>query len=465
MIPGINASKIYSTLGNPSSLVPLAVKDIANSLGLTTGSYIIGDGLEGKDRFLDEFGTQAIWLFGLPVFKKVTDLTLYKALKIDPKVDVRLLDNPKLLDKAIEFAPQSKNDYIRKSLANMKMNPKFSRGLALTKFGIATALTIASYTLLTQYRHKQTMEAAKKEILAEKAKRKKNTRFNNTRTSFGEFINNSKNNKSHKIPFKGNLASTLKNFMFDPVQNLMIVDGSITTQRLSESRNKQEFIGYLIKEGATWAFMYFASRPIQKFLEKRAIQKHQKAIDLDARVIESEDLKKAFSNKSIIEDSLKNFPAKGTDVEIYEYLNKKPNDFIVQMAKKSDEISTMGSLDNWMNKLKKRLKLPHLEIKDLEAIDTRKFINIGSTENKTGIKGIYEKLRTLYDQYKTSGQSVDDFIKEVKTLKRYSVLKNLGTCIAALGIAVPAIMIAVRYINGDKNFQVKEDLEKEIGLS
>ena len=70
MIPTINASKVYSILGNNDSLVPLAMKDIANSMGLTAGSYITGDSVEGKDRFIDEFGTQAIWLFGIPVYKK-----------------------------------------------------------------------------------------------------------------------------------------------------------------------------------------------------------------------------------------------------------------------------------------------------------------------------------------------------------------------------------------------------------
>ena len=93
MIPAITsagtASYIYSKLGNSNSLVPMAIKDIANSVGLTAGSYITGDKLEGKDRFLDEFGTQAIWLFGIPVYKKLLDFTLYKALKIDPDFDVR----------------------------------------------------------------------------------------------------------------------------------------------------------------------------------------------------------------------------------------------------------------------------------------------------------------------------------------------------------------------------------------
>ena len=93
MIPKISASTVYSTLGNSNSLVPMAIKDIANSLGLTAGSYVTGDSLEGKDRFLDEFGTQAIWLFGIPVYKKLMDFSLYKMLKIDPKFDVRNLSN------------------------------------------------------------------------------------------------------------------------------------------------------------------------------------------------------------------------------------------------------------------------------------------------------------------------------------------------------------------------------------
>ena len=74
MIPKITASTVYSKLGDNSSLVPLAIKDIANSCGLTAASYMSGDNAEGKDRFIDEFGTQAIWLWGIPVYKKLLDM-------------------------------------------------------------------------------------------------------------------------------------------------------------------------------------------------------------------------------------------------------------------------------------------------------------------------------------------------------------------------------------------------------
>ena len=481
MFPKITASAIYSTLGNNSSLVPLAAKDVANSLGLTAGSYVTGDSLEGRDRFLDEFGTQAIWLFGLPVYKKITDLTLYKALRIDPKVDVRLLDTPDILDKAIELSPDAKlhgrtvqSDILKKGLIAMKNNPRFSKSLALTKFGVATLLTIFSYASLTKYRHKKTREAAKKEILAQRQHNLtgKNSKYAFTKTSMNNFLgapekSRKQDNKSNPsfggmqdLAAKG--MNQLKNFMFDPVQNLMIVDGTITAERLSDSRNKQEFIGYSIKEGATWAFMYFASKPIQKFLENRSVKKHNHSIDLDARVIESDDLRKAFANRTSFEKQMMEFPVNKSDVEIYEFLHKNPDNIVVQMAKKSDEIATMGSSDNWLNKLKKKFNLSYIEIGNKDDIDTRRFIDIGNVEKKTGVRGIHTKLANLYSEYLNSEKPLDEFLNIVKKHKRNAVKINLGSCVAALGVAVPLVMIAVRYLSGNKDFQVKEDLEKEL---
>lgn len=442
MIPAINASKIYSTLGNSNSLVPLAIKDIANSVGLTAGSYITGDSLEGKDRFIDEFGTQAIWLFGLPVYKKITDLTLYKMLGIDPKVDVRLLKgkdkaDKNILAKAIEHAPTEK---IKKSLQKVADNPKFAKNLALTKFGVATALTILSYMGLTKYRQHYRKEEAKKEVLAEMQHKKINNTIqpeknkdqfisSHTVTSPKDF--GCKNTKNQTPAFKGKLEE----FMFSPTKNLMIVDGSITGTRFASSESKQEFGGYLVKEGGTWLFMYFASQPIQKWLEKAAERKHKKSIELDARVIESDELKTAFKDNTI-EKSLKNFPINGTDVEIYDYINKNPENFVVKMAKKSDIIKTM---------------------KDSDKIDTREYIDIEE------LKGVKNKLEKLHNQFKNSGENLDEFLKKVRSLKRGSVLTNIGACIGALGILVPAIMVALRFMDKDnKEYKVKEKAMAEL---
>ena len=438
MIPAISASTVYSILGNNNSLVPMAIKDVANSLGLTAGSYITGDKLEGKDRFLDEFGTQAIWLFGIPVYKKLMDYTMYKALKIDPKFDVRNLSNKrsKILEKTIEYADES----IKDSIKAASKNPKYTKSLAMTKFVVSTALTIASYAGLTKYRHYRTRKDAEKEILAEVAAEKKN------KDSFIYTAPSSKAFNDIKLKKQPSFTGSIQDFMYNPVKNLMILDGAITAERLAESRNKQELFGYTIKEGSVWLFMYFASKPIQKFLENAAEKNKKKpaSIDLDARVIESLGLKEAFENGKLSASSKKVLSLK-TQEEMLDFIHNNPDDFVVKMAKKSDILPV----------LKKSTQA--------DNVDYRKFIDFDE------FRGVAEKLTKLQDkfeEFKTTDlkdKTLDAFLKNVKKLKRKSILKNMGACIGALGILAPAIMIAFRKFDKDNNaFQVKEDLKKEL---
>ena len=433
MIPAINASQIYSTLGNNNSLVPMAIKDIANSFGLTAGSYVTGSSLEGKDRFIDEFGTQAIWLFGIPAYKKILDLTLYKALKIDPKFDVRNLSErrSKVLEKSIEYADIS----IKNSIKTASKNPSFSKNLALGKFVVSTALTILSYAGLTKFRHKQTEKNAKKEILKEMEQKKTPILEQPTIESF--------TGKKSQPSFTGRI----QDFMYNPVKNLMILDAAITTERLAHSRNPQELIGYTIKEGTFWAFMYFASKPIQKFIEKRVENKKPASIDLDARVIESKELENAFKNGQL-KQSVRNILSLDTHEKMIDYMHNNPDDFVVQMAKKSDILPTLKKASQADN------------------IDYRQYIDFNEFK---GVARKLEKLSDKFEQYKNSqaaDKSLEAFLKQVKKLKRTATLTNIGACIGALGIFAPAVMIAVRkFGKGSDEFQVKEDLKKQMALN
>ena len=71
-------TKVISTLGNKESLIPIIVKDGVDSTALTVKSFKEGGAVEGTDRFIDEFGTQAIWVGGIPFYKKLIDWTAYK---------------------------------------------------------------------------------------------------------------------------------------------------------------------------------------------------------------------------------------------------------------------------------------------------------------------------------------------------------------------------------------------------
>ncbi|MCI1273835.1 MAG: hypothetical protein LKG27_05320 [Clostridiaceae bacterium] len=438
MLSPVTVGKIYSTLGNNNSLVPLAMKDVANSLGLTAGSYAVGDKYEGKDRFMDEFGTQAIWLFGIPAYKKILDLTLFKSLKLDPKVDVRILKNKDILEKAKKFAA---NDEIAKSLENVSKKQSLFKGLTIGKFAVSTLLTIASYWGLTKYRHKATEAAIKKDILLKQQEEK-------TQNSAKSAMTSPAFSAVHKQNAKKPSFTGLQDFMFSPVKNLMIVDGAITTERLTQARNKQDFMGYVIKEGAFWGFVYFAGQRIQEHFEDKSERKYNRSIDLDSRVIESEELKKAFKDGTL-KNSLKEFDSvmDKSDAEIYEFINNNKDNFVVQMAKKSDILKT---------------------VKDSDAIDTRYYVSIGQ------VKGVNRKLAKLEEQFEHSKlhqkfpneeKALNEFLKQVKKLKRISVLKNIGACVGALGIAVPALMVASRYAGGKKqDFQVKKDIEKQLAF-
>lgn len=441
MIPAVTASSIYSTLGNNNSLVPMAIKDIANSVGLTAGSYITGDELEGKDRFLDEFGTQAIWLFGIPAYKKIIDLTLYKALKIDPNFDVRNFSKKrnKLIDKTIKYADSS----IKESIKNAAKNPNFSKNLAVSKFVVSTALTILTYTGLTKYRHNQTKKAAQKEILAEMQLENQNNKDKFLYTKPANKTAFQGVQKSNKQPaFTGGISE----FMYNPVKNLMILDGSITGERLAESRNKQELIGYAIKEGSFWAFMYFASKPIQKFLGNRAEKNNTKpvSIDLDARVIESKELEKAFKDGTLANSTNKVLKLESYD-SMLDFIHNNPDDFVVQMAKKSDILPTLKNATQADN------------------VDYRQFIDYDEFQ---GVASKLQKLSKKFEAYKATDakdKTLEAFLKNVKKVKRGSILLNIGACIGALGILAPALMIAMRKFDKEnQGFQVKEDLKKEM---
>lgn len=451
MIPVITASKVYSILGNNNSLVPLALKDVANSVGLTAGSYIVGKEDEGQDRLIDEFGTQALWLFGIPAYKKLIDLALFKTMGYDPKIDVRVLKNKDIFEKAKEFAH---NDKIKSAFEKVGKNQKTFKGLTFAKFAASTLMTIGTYGALTHYRHKYTEESIKKKIIEQHKAKKNNTTFTpyNPRPAAFKDVSVKDKQEDSQLSFKGGL----EDFMFSPVKNLMILDGAISGERLLTSRNMQDFLGYTIKEGSFWVFMYFAGQKIQEHLEKASEAKHKKSIDLDARVIESDELKKAFHDNSL-KRSIDAFSNCKTDVEVYEFINKNPDNFIVKMAKKSDIVKTKCSNENIFVKFARRTGMMPL-LDNPDVVDTRAYIDIDE------FKGVADKLNKLHKQYEESGESLEQFLSGVKKLKRASVWKNMGSCVLALGVLAPAIMVAIRYLRQDKEFQVKEQIERELAF-
>ena len=416
----LNPAKIYSTLGNPNSLIPLAVKDVSATAGMTASSFATGKE-EGQDRFIDEVGTEFIWLLGIPMFKGIFNRTVFKAFGLDYNFDARNLKNKDVFEKIKEYAP---SENVKKDIEKIDKNSKLFKNVATSKFIVATALTVGSYIGLTRLKQKYTENKIIKNLIAEHNKKKQEQE--------------KKNNLAHNTSFKG-FGNVVESFAFSPVKNMYILDGFITAERLRDSRTPQEFMGYLIKEASTLFFMYYAGGKIQEMFEKYATKKFNKSIGLDARALEDGALKKSFENGSI-QKSIQEFKtANSSEVKLYEFLHKNPENEIVKIAKQSDIISLY---------------------KDTNKIDTRKYIDLKEVE------GVQNKVEELYKQYSEAlkkGESSDKFFEGVKKLKRKSIRMNIGSSIFALGVVTPAIMLIKRLTGKDnKEFQTKKEIRAQL---
>lgn len=452
-------SKIFSTLGSNSSLLPLAIKDVANSAGITLGSYMTGKETEGQDRFIDEFGTEIIWLGGIPFYKKISDLTLYKLTGIDHKFDVRNITKINKLKngtkeqiaEAEEFAKimlEKTPEHLKESVKKALSKPTLVKNLSLLKFGISTALAIATYMGLTNYRQKYRLNKEIENLKEEQAKQKNSKTLKHKQLNVPQAFEGVHKNKTHDkgISFTGGIQE----FMLNPVKNMMILDAAITEERLRSSESKQEFINYSIKEASTWAFMYFAGPVFQKYFENKVMEKKGFPINMDSRIIESTELHEAMGSGTL-KQSIEEFEKKcsnATDTEIYKFIHEHPDNEIVKMAKKADIVSVV-------NKKKGDLRIDtraYLDIADFKDLKDRLHKLLTSCEERLSGKNADERI-----------QGLEDFLKEVKKAKRFAIFKNMGICVTALGVGVPLLMVASRYlIPNNREYKVREAAAKEL---
>lgn len=433
------SSKLISKLGSPNSKIPLAAKDIFNSAGYTYFSYDAGGKVEGKDRLVDEIGTGLIWLFGIPVYKKLIDNTIFKLAKISPDVDVRVLKNKDYFTSAIENAP---TDKILNELKTAGSNIPKTKGLTLLKFALSLGMTMASYTALTKFKQNMTKKAIEKEFF-EKQNKQKDIKYNNIEYKkspvFAEFEENK--NLTGNPSFGSSFVNIAEDFMLNPVKNMIILDAGISTNRIKNARTKGELAEYSIKEGSFLFFVYGAGKLIQKGIDKAAEKFLKAPIALDAQILSSDTAKKLLQKANLqqeISDFSKLLQSPDKTKEIYDFIFKNQNSTIIEAAKQSGIIST---------------------IKDSAGsnkIDTRKYIDLKEMSK------LLKNMQTYIDSSK--GKDINKYLNKVKSLKVASTILNVAICCFALGYVVPKMMYQYRtkHQNGNNDFHVRTEYEKEL---
>lgn len=432
-------SQIVSKLGSPNSKIPLAVKDVCNCAGYTYFSYDAGGKVEGKDRLVDEVGTGALWLFGIPAYKKLIDKTIFKHAKIDPEIDVRILKDKAYFQKAVENAP---TQLIKDSLQKAGNNAVKTKKLNILKFALSLGLTMLSYFGLTKFKQTMTKKSIEKEFLA---KQEKNSEKVADYTIFKQSNVFKDFNKNTSNPSFGSsaIAKIAEDIMLDPVKNMMVLDMGISSERLSGARTKGEFAEYAIKEGSFLFFIYGADKVIKKGINFLAEKLFKTPIGLDVNFITSDCAKEILKKKSL-QNLIKNFGETfkdGSNInEMYEFILKNQTHPVVEAAKKSGIISTIK--DN-SGKI---------------CIDTRKYID------PKDIQKLTKDLSKFIDMRAPSKQTPSKYLNKIKGLKVGSTIMNIGICCFALGYVVPKAMYKYRakQQNGSSDFHVRTEYEKEL---
>ncbi len=429
-------SKLVSKLGSTNSRIPLAAKDIFNSAGYTYFSYDAGGKIEGKDRLVDEVGTGALWLFGIPAYKKLIDKTIFKEAGISPDVDVRILKDKDYLKQAIENAP-TKN--ILKDLKKAGDNIPKTKALTIIKFVMSIGLTMLSYFALTKFKQNMTKKNIEKEFLEKQIESQPQTLspYNKENLIFYDFT---VGNKQQKNPSFGssNLSRVAESIVLNPINNMFILDTCISGERLSNARTKGEFAEYGIKEGSFLFFVYVADKLIKKGIETLSERLLKCPIKLDAKFLSSNLAENILNNKSLQEE-VKEFSkrfGKNCDTNaLYEYIFKNQNSTIVEAAKSSGIISIIKT----------------------GQIDTRKYIDIKQ------IQELAENLQKFISSSTTSNNT-KSYLNKIKALKVGSTILNIGICCLFLGYIVPKMMYNYRqkHQNGKNDFHVKTEYEKEL---
>lgn len=419
-ITGIT-TKIFSTIENPKSVLPIILKDGVDSACVTHKAYKAGGAVEGIDRGIDEFGTQAIWVGGIPFYKKLIDLSVYKLAKVNPNVDVRIIGNQEYASWALKNAKGTMDgakETVSDALKSAMKSPAKTKALYGAKVVAATALTLFTYFKLTKSRHKNTENIVNKEIQAEKAKA----------TKYEAYTFKSKNPS-----FKGIGSKAIEAVLFNPVHNMKIIDAGITTQRLKAARNKTEFCEIGIKEGSFLFFIYGFGKLIQKGINKLSQSKFKTPIDLNYNVITSPEMRNAVKSGTL---KAQIDAVKGEGLtEVLDFIIQNPKNIVVQAAKKSGIVSTLKGTD---------------------TVDVTKFIDLKD------FKALKDSLHVFDDAIKASKSPAEDFLKKAKGLKSLSVAANIGLSCLILGFGIPKAVYKYReWKTGTQSFHVANDIKKQ----
>ncbi len=447
------ATKFISKMGdNSGSRVPLLVKDTTCNFLISSIYAKKGGEDDGKERLIEEFGTEAVWIGGIPFIRWLIDKTAYKFAGINPEFDVRKFskknaDNLAFMKECVKNSPEQ-----LKQLDKLAKNKKLALGLYIGKFIASTAISLFALRKITDLKQKTTQKKLEEQILNSKQSKelissniqadvqkydnftdfKKNQTYHNSQKQ-KQAQSNSAN--ASKPAFKG-IASIMQNFVFNPVMNNSILDFGLSAQRMEQAR-KGEHAEVFLKEALTIAFYYPLATPIQKGMEGAFDKLFKKPVNLDYRIISDKNFKENIKNGKLAE-SIKKFNALD-DTQLTKTLFNSQDDAVVDLLKKTGVLKTYKKTN---------------ELSALQKFDFKE------------IRGTLSDIGDFVKKAGNAPEGLDKFISSAKKCKCGSIFASLAITIGVIGILQPLSVFMLRKIRGGSNenpaiVEIKNKLHKE----
>ncbi len=379
---------IISAVGNNRGIAPLFVRDccieIPAKLGLTYNQNLKDSKQMAnnavRERFIDEYGTSAIWMGGPIVLGSLCNKVIKKC-GYNAGVNMSLFKERKdqgiklNIEKFKDKAPEAVED-LKKALKNRSKYQNFQAG----KFAVTTLIPIALMGfILPKLNFKLTEKIRKQQ------ESKKEANANN-------------------ISFKG-IASTMANM--SNVNKMAVTDGGLTIGRVWTGRNRYEQMELGFKNSMMMFLNFVFPIYLAKGLDKLSMKLFKTNVNLDPKLMNNED----FLN-SIKAGDIKT-PKKREN--IIDFLDKNPNS---KFSKLCEEYCGVKYLKN-------RIRDPR------EFVDTKKIYNF--------IKEI-EKFST---EAKRSN-NINKYAKKAVRIKSANIAANVGISSFLLAVALPELIFFLR---------------------
>ena len=389
---------IISAVGNNRGIAPLFVRDccieIPSKLGLTYNQNLKDSRQMAnnavRERFIDEYGTSAIWMGGPVLLGKFSNWVI-KKFGYNAGVNMSLFKERK--DQGIKYNIEKFRDKAPEAVKDMEkalLNKAKYQRLQAGKFAISTLIPIALMGfILPKLNFKLT------EKIKEKQEKVKPLTTSPSLAS---------SNGGSATSFKG-LASTMANM--SNVNKMAFTDGGLTIGRVWTARNKYEQweLGF---KNAMMMFLNFAF-PIYlaNGLDKLSMKLFNTDVDLDPKLMNDDNFLAKIRKNAI------KMPEKRE--EIIEFLDKNPDS---DFAKLCEEYCGFKYLKN-------RVRDPR------EFVDTRK------------IASFIKEIKKFTAEANKS-KDIKKYAKRAVKIKSANIAANVGISSFLLAVALPELIFFLR---------------------